>query len=332
MVDLAITSQSGTPMLRILFMHSIMSITGPLRLPVWRSVLIESGTKPCSMAGTALRNQKLAAPWPTSKMMPRSRACPEVVVDLELGVDDRELLGEDVGVDIARAHLLEDQRRVGALRQPGAEIDHDRQAAEIAGLERAVDRGPGQVLVIEWAHRPVVRGFDADHDVRVLLGDGGGQLRPHLPLVVLPGATWSAGAHALADDVDEGEDADLGRVDDLELEDREIAPAGGARRRRSVVTPELKVLTIGLSESFEREWVSKAWTCMSMMPGVTYLPETSTRFALAGGVMPCPTSAILPSLIRRSAGPSMLLAGSMTCPPCSSTSWLRPSIITLNLS
>ena len=36
-------------------------------------------------------------------------------------------------------------------------------------------------------------------------------------------------AHALPDDVDEGEDADLGVVDDLELEDREIAPAGRAR-------------------------------------------------------------------------------------------------------
>ena len=105
----AITSASGTPMFRILFIVVVMSITGPLRLPVWRSVLIESGTKPCSMAGTALRNQKLAAPWPRSKMIPRSRALEEVVVDLAPLVDDRELLGEDVGVDIAGAHLLQDQ-------------------------------------------------------------------------------------------------------------------------------------------------------------------------------------------------------------------------------
>ena len=126
----------------------------PLTLPVWRSVLIESGTNPCSIAGTALRNQKLAAPWPRSKMMPRSRRLPHVLVDLAVLVDDRELLGEDVGVDIARAHLLQDQVRVGPLRQPRAEIDHDRQAAEIAGLERHVDRGPGQVLVVERSRWP----------------------------------------------------------------------------------------------------------------------------------------------------------------------------------
>src|SRR5436853_353366 len=34
---------------------------------------MESGTKPCLTAGTALRNQKLPAPWPTSKITPRAR-------------------------------------------------------------------------------------------------------------------------------------------------------------------------------------------------------------------------------------------------------------------
>jgi hypothetical protein len=82
-----------------------------------------------------------------------------------------------------------------------------------------------------------------------------------------------------------------------------------------VVTPEEKVLTIGLRESFERECVSKQCACMSMMPGTTYLLETSTTFAFAGAEMPGRTSATLPSLISRSAGPSTLLAGSMTCPP-----------------
>ena len=43
--------------------------------------------------------------------------------------------------------------------------------------------------------------------------------------------------------------------------------------------------------------------------------------------MPGPTAAILPSLIRTSAGPSIPLAGSITCPPCNSTSFCRPSII-----
>ena len=52
-------------------MTVIMSITGPLTLPVCRSVEMESGMKPLRSAGTAVRNQKLPAPWPTSKMMPR---------------------------------------------------------------------------------------------------------------------------------------------------------------------------------------------------------------------------------------------------------------------
>jgi WD40 repeat protein len=52
----------------------IMSTTGPLTLRTCRSVEMVSGMKPCSMAGAALRNQKLLAPWPRSKITPRLRA------------------------------------------------------------------------------------------------------------------------------------------------------------------------------------------------------------------------------------------------------------------
>ena len=46
-----------------------------VKSPMCKSVDMESGTNPCLTAGTALRNQKLPAPWPTSKITPRARAC-----------------------------------------------------------------------------------------------------------------------------------------------------------------------------------------------------------------------------------------------------------------
>ena len=61
-------------MARYLDMVCSMLTTGPFTLPMWKSVLMVSGGKPCSRAGTALRNQKLAAPCPRSKRTPRSRA------------------------------------------------------------------------------------------------------------------------------------------------------------------------------------------------------------------------------------------------------------------
>ena len=42
-----------------------------------------------------------------------------VGIDAPLGIDDGKLAGEDVGVDVARAELLQDQVRIGPLRRPG---------------------------------------------------------------------------------------------------------------------------------------------------------------------------------------------------------------------
>lgn len=50
-----------------------MSFMPAFMLPMWRSVEIESGRKPCRTAGTATRHAKLLPPWPTSKITPRSR-------------------------------------------------------------------------------------------------------------------------------------------------------------------------------------------------------------------------------------------------------------------
>src|SRR6185436_1966920 len=69
---------------------------------------------------------------------------------------------------------------------------------------------------------------------------------------------------------------------------------------------------------------SRRWTCMSMKPGATTLPETSSSFALSAGI-PTPTRAIFPSFTRTSRTASSLPAGSTTRPPLSSQFTDRPS-------
>ena len=51
-----------------------MSFIPAFMLATCRSVEIESGRKPAFTIGTATRQRKLPAPWPTSKMTPLSRA------------------------------------------------------------------------------------------------------------------------------------------------------------------------------------------------------------------------------------------------------------------
>ena len=55
-------------------MVAVMLAFGIRALYLWKSVLTVSGGKPCSMAGTAMRNQKLPPPWPRSNRTPLSRA------------------------------------------------------------------------------------------------------------------------------------------------------------------------------------------------------------------------------------------------------------------
>ena len=51
--------------------HVGMSFIPAFMLSLCRSVEIESGRKPCWIAGAAWRKMKLPPPWPTSKIMPR---------------------------------------------------------------------------------------------------------------------------------------------------------------------------------------------------------------------------------------------------------------------
>lgn len=148
---------------------------------------------------------------------------PHVGEDLAVLIGDRKLLGEDVGVDVAGAHLLE-EIRVGAFRQGWEEVDHHRHVATVPGLDRAVDRRPWQVRGIEALPRPVVGGLDADDDIAVHGGRIGGEFRVELVGLVLPDAT-----HAGGDDIDIPEDADVARgIDHVVAELAEVAPAGGA--------------------------------------------------------------------------------------------------------
>ena len=142
---------------------------------------------------------------------------PHVRIDAPLGIDDGKLAREDVGVDVARAELLQDQVRIGTLRRPGPEIDHHRHVAQPAGLDRPLHRLPRRVLGIEREAGPVMRGLDPDHDVPVLQRRLRGGFRVQVRDDLL------GVAHSRPRDVDQGEDARDGAVDH--------ASAGSARSR-----------------------------------------------------------------------------------------------------
>ena len=72
-VDRTMTSSSDMPIARNLPMTLSMSFIPAFMLLVWRSVEMESGTKPAFMSGTAVAHLKLVPPWPTSKKTPRAR-------------------------------------------------------------------------------------------------------------------------------------------------------------------------------------------------------------------------------------------------------------------
>ena len=143
----------------------------------------------------------------------------DVRLDLPLLVDDRIAPAHvtvHVREDVTRPQVLVEEVVERQRREVAAEVDHHRHLGLRAGLDGAVDRVPvaavvvghldpdDQALVQEDAHRRQA----GVHVGQVLLG------RPAL--------------HPRADDVDEGEDARLRRVDDVGLELAEVAPAGAA--------------------------------------------------------------------------------------------------------
>jgi hypothetical protein len=73
-VERLTTSPKGIPRFSIFDMADSMAALGRRALCWCMSELIVSGPNPCCRAGAAMRNQKLNAPCPRSKRMPRCRA------------------------------------------------------------------------------------------------------------------------------------------------------------------------------------------------------------------------------------------------------------------
>ena len=185
-------------------------------------MLITSGVKPCFIAGTACRNRKLPPPWPASKMIPRLRAsntngrtlpCSSTIRNPSVHV------GVHVGHDVARPQVLEQQVFERERGRVVAEVDHHRHVHGGSRLDRTLDRIPFSARIM--------RDLDPDDRGRVLLDPHRGEPRVHVAEVLLD----RAALHARADDVDEGEHAGAGAIDDLFLELREVPPSRSARRR-----------------------------------------------------------------------------------------------------
>src|SRR5438270_12725537 len=92
----------------------------------------------------------------------------------------------------------------------------------------------------------------------------------------------------------------------------------------NVVAPALKECASGTSDCCQvgppSPLCGYTWTCMSIRPGATYRPATSTDcrdgLSIAGA-----TRAMRPSCTATSMTPSRLFAGSITCPLRSTTSY-----------
>ena len=85
-----------------------------------------------------------------------------VVVHLAVFIDDGELAGKDVRVNIAGAQVLEDEVGVGALGRARPKVDHHRHFTALAGLDGRINRGPRWMLVVKGLGGPIVGGLDAD--------------------------------------------------------------------------------------------------------------------------------------------------------------------------
>ena len=91
------------------------------------------------------------------------------------GVQNWELLGVDVGVDVAGLHLTQQFLISPSLAMP--EIDHQRLPADIGGFQRAIDGRPRRMRLVKGLGDPIVRGFDADAVIGIGEHDRSGQRR-----------------------------------------------------------------------------------------------------------------------------------------------------------
>src|SRR4051812_20428997 len=126
--------------------------------------------------------------------------------------------GVHVGVDVSWPQLLIEQvierTSVGVVF---TKVDHDGDVSFRTCNYRLLYRSP--------LRASVVCRLNADHDVRIFEGHLCGGFTVHIGLVVLV----FAAAHASAHDVEHGENASSGTIDDFFLEVFEVTPARAAR-------------------------------------------------------------------------------------------------------
>ena len=132
-------------------------------------------------------------------------------VELAIGKDDRELLRKDVGVNITWAGLFKDEVGVGTVRAR-PEIEHDGAIGGLGAGNGVIHRGPGSVLTVPGSVGPVVSSLHTDDDGRIFFDGVDAALDVHLVDALLETA-----AHAVGDNVEEGENAYFGVIDDAFL-------------------------------------------------------------------------------------------------------------------
>ena len=168
----------------------------------------------------------------------------QIGADFPARVEHRDRSQIGMRIDVARPEVLQYQIFKRPLRAEGAEVHHHRHLRQLARLDGPVHRIPFGA--------PVVGGLDADNHLRMLPDPHHRQARIHVGEILLERSSFHAGP----DDVDEGEHAREGTIDDLPLELIEVAPAraagvhdrrhAGARRVRVWLDGHVAVAQIGI--------------------------------------------------------------------------------------
>ena len=113
--------------------------------------------------------------------------------------------------------MLQNELLERALRAEGGEVHHDRDIRQLTCLHTAIHRDP--------LRSRIMGDLDADHDVAIAPGHFRGLLGIHVLGILFH---VRPAAHAVADDVQHGEDARLFAIDHLIAKFTEIAPSRAA--------------------------------------------------------------------------------------------------------
>jgi hypothetical protein len=143
-------------------------------------------------------------------------------IELAIGKNDGKLLSENVGVNVSRPSLFEDEIGISAIRTR-PEIVHNGAIRGLGTGDGAIHSGPGRVFSIPGLVRPVMSGFHADDEVGIFVDGLGAALDVHLVDALLQTA-----AHAVGHNIKKSEHADLGVIHDAFLFRKKRFSAGGA--------------------------------------------------------------------------------------------------------